>query len=91
MAQLGPGDLYFPANLDLANILGRTDLHSENFNFVIFWDSGFPDLQIPGFPDSQISRLSARDSQSILRDGSAVASQWLRGAPGSQSAGQPRN
>ena len=47
--------------------------------FPMFWDSRFPDFQIPGFPDSQMSRLSAIDSQSILRDGSAVAPRRLRG------------
>ena len=47
--------------------------------FLIFGDSRFLDFQIPGFPDSQMSILSAIDSQSILRDGSAVALRRLRG------------
>ena len=62
----------FPANLDLANILGDMDFDFENCMFWIYF-LGFPDFQVSGFPDSQISRLSARDSQSILCDSSAVA------------------
>ena len=70
--------MFFPTNQGLADILGRTDLHSENLHFSDFGDSRFPDFQIPGFPDSQMSRLSAIDSQSILRDGSAVAPRCSR-------------
>ena len=73
MPQMRPW--FFPTNQGLAKILGKTDLHSENFYFWIFLDSGFPDFQIPGFQDS---RLSARDSQRILRHGSAVALEGLR-------------
>ena len=45
----------FPANPNLANIFGRTDLDFENFIFWIFWNahfwlSGSPDLKIPRFP-----------------------------------------
>ena len=50
----------FPANQDLAKILGRTDFDFENFHV---WDlfgsqiSGFPDFQISTFPGSHISKL----------------------------------
>ena len=42
----------FPANPDLANLLGRTDLDFENFHFWDFWDSKFLDFQVPRFPKS---------------------------------------
>ena len=41
----GPRGL-FPANPDLADILGRTDLDFENLIFEIF---GFPNSGFPGF------------------------------------------
>ena len=52
---------FFPTNPDLANILGRTDLDFEIFNFFHFLDpkflesqkSGFPDFQKSGFPGFQ--------------------------------------
>ena len=52
----GPRGL-FPANPDLADILGRTVLDVENFNFGVFWDSKFLDFQVPRSPNSQISRF----------------------------------
>ena len=42
----------FPANPDLADILGRTDLHFENFRFLDVLDSKFLDFQVPRFPKS---------------------------------------
>ena len=42
----------FPANPDLANILGRTDLDVETFLFFDFWDSKFLDFQVPRFEKS---------------------------------------
>ena len=70
--QMGPGG-FFPANPDLADILGRMNLDFENFCFLYFldptfldfqvprspnfWISRSPDLQIPRFPGPQISRL----------------------------------
>ena len=44
---------FFPANPDLADILGRTDFDFENFCFLDFLDPKFPDVQVPDF---QISR-----------------------------------
>ena len=48
---MGPGT-FFPANPDLADILGRTDFDFdfENFYFLDFLDPKFPDFQ-----DFQIS------------------------------------
>ena len=66
--QMKPGNVV-PSNPDLADILADTDFDFENLHFLYFW--------IPRFLDFQIPRLSARDSQSILRDGSAVAPRWL--------------
>ena len=43
----------FPANPDLADILGRTDLEFENFYFLCFW---IPNVWISMSPDFQISR-----------------------------------
>ena len=37
---MGPG-VFFPANPDLANILGDTDFDFENFDFGIFLDPKF--------------------------------------------------
>ena len=52
----------FPANPDLADILGRTDSDFEILDFLIFWSPQFwisksPDLQIPRFPGPQISKF----------------------------------
>ena len=48
---------FAPINQYPTNILGRTDLHSENlfFDFLGFQISRFLDSQIPGFPDSRPS------------------------------------
>ena len=43
----------FPANPDLADILGRTDLNFENFHVLICW---IPNLWISRSPDFQIPR-----------------------------------
>ena len=45
-------EVLFPANPDLADILGRTDLDFEKFYFLGFFGS-----QISGFPGSQISKI----------------------------------
>ena len=54
--QIGPG--LFPTNPDLADILGRTDLNSENFYFFDVFDPNFLDFQVPRSPNSQISRFA---------------------------------
>ena len=41
----------FLANPDLVGILGDMDLNLGNFNFCYFWDSKFPDVQVPRFPE----------------------------------------
>ena len=59
---------FFPANPDLADILGRTDLDFENFYFFDFLGSqisGFQgprsqNSQIPGFPGSRPALLDHR-------------------------------
>ena len=43
--QMRPG-AFLPTNQDLGDILGRTDFHSDHFDFLIC-----------GIPDSQISRF----------------------------------
>ena len=35
------GSLFYLTNQDLAHLLGRTDFHSEDFNFGDFGDSNF--------------------------------------------------
>ena len=66
-------EMFFPTNLDLVDILDRTDLDFEKFYFFHFldpkfldfqvprsqnfWISRSPDLQIPRSPNSQISRF----------------------------------
>ena len=42
----------FPANPDLAHILGDMDLEFEIFYFCFFLDSKFLDFQVPRFPKS---------------------------------------
>ena len=43
MAPNGPGG-FFPTNPDLADILGRTDLEFESFDFFDFLDPKFLDF-----------------------------------------------
>ena len=77
---------FFPANPDLADILGRTDFDFDNFCFF-----GFVGSQIPRFPGSQISKFPDRGlgqawaDLDLLDHSSAVAPRWLRGTPGPQS------
>ena len=68
----------FPTNLDLANILGRTDLHSENCLFGIFW---IPYFQIPGFQIQGCQLAWLAQGQGAILDGT----------PGPQNSGDPRN
>ena len=46
----------FPANPDLANILGDMDLDFVNFHFWYFLDSKFLDFQVPRFPKSGLGQ-----------------------------------
>ena len=57
MAPNGALEVFFPANPDLADILGRTDLKFETFYFFDFLDPTFLDFQVPRSPNSQISRF----------------------------------
>ena len=65
MASDGPNgtlEVFVPTNPDLVDIFGRADLDFDNFYFSIFWTPHFwisrsPDLQIPRFLGSQISRF----------------------------------
>ena len=45
-------EVHFPANPDLANILGDLDLNFENSHLGYFLDSKFLDFQVPRFPNS---------------------------------------
>ena len=63
----------FPTNQHLANILGKTDLHSEKYNVFTFW---IPDSQISRFLDFQISRFKAV-SQTEPAHSPVVAPPWL--------------
>ena len=47
----GPRGL-FPANPDLADILGNMDLDFDNFHSLYFLNSEFLDFQVPRFPKS---------------------------------------
>ena len=76
---------FFLSNPDLAHILADTDFDVDNFFFFYFFGSQisrFLDFQIPRFPGCL---------PEIARAFSATAPPWLRGAPGPQSAGYPRN
>ena len=59
MAPNGAGKFFFPANPDLADILGDVDLDFENSVFDIFLDSKFLDFQVPRFPKSGLGRAWA--------------------------------
>ena len=48
---------FFPTNPDLADMLGRMDLNSDNFYVFDFVDTNFLDFQVPRSPNSQISRF----------------------------------
>ena len=47
---------FCPANPDLANILGRTDLNFENLYFSHFLDPKFLDFQVPRYLKSGLGR-----------------------------------
>ena len=49
--QMWPGG-FFPANPDLADILGRTDSDFDIFMFASLLDPNFLDFQAPRFPKS---------------------------------------
>ena len=49
-SQMGSWRFLFRANLDLADILGRTDLYFENSIFLACLDSKFLDFQVSRFP-----------------------------------------
>ena len=72
--QMGPGR-FFPANPDLANILGDMDLDFENFHFPIFW---IPNFWISRSPEFQISRNLAW---------ARLGPSWA--GPGSESTSSP--
>ena len=48
---------FFPTNPDLADILGRTDLDFENFDFLIFWTPNFWISRSPDFKNQARARL----------------------------------
>ena len=52
MAPNDAGKVFFPANPNLADILGRTDLDFETFYLFDFLDPEFLDFQVPSFPKS---------------------------------------
>ena len=52
--------VFFPANPDLADMLGITDLDFGNLYFGYFLDSKFLDFQVPRFPKSGPGRAWAR-------------------------------
>ena len=56
MACNGAGRIFVPSDPDLADILGRTDLDSENFDFFDSPDPKFLDFQVPRFPKFGLGR-----------------------------------
>ena len=69
----------FPANPDLVDILGRTDLNFEISDFFVLLDPKFLDFQVPRFPNSQTEawarpgptwagRRTVRDTSATLPD-----------------------
>ena len=77
---MGPGG-FFPANPDLADILGNTDLDFENLNFLIFLDPKFPDFQVPDFQISRNlawARLGPGWGSAWAQLGPALGPAWAR-------------
>ena len=67
MARDGPEcgrEVLFPANPDLADIMGKMDLDFENLHFGDFLDSKFPDFQVPRFRKSGLGLGLGPDSPS---------------------------
>ena len=73
--RMGPGG-FFPTNPDLADILGRTDLNFEIFQFL---DPTFLDFQVPRSPNSQISKVP--DFQVPRFPDAAACGRTLRSQP----------
>ena len=51
---------FFATNLDLADILGRTDFDFENLYFLNFLDPAFLDFQAPDLQKSGLSQAHQR-------------------------------
>ena len=47
-------EFWFPTTWDLANMFGRTDLHSDDFQLVFSRIPRFPHSKIPRFPDAAV-------------------------------------
>ena len=73
---------FFPANPDLADILGRTDFDFENLYFLDFFGSKisrFPGPRFPNFPKSALGPAWAR---AWARLGTSLGPAWARLGPG---------
>ena len=85
------GQGFFPANADLTDILGDTDVNFENFYFSDFFGyhlSGIPNSWISRFLDFQIpGSWNQVPGYGWLRLGGAP----VDGTPGPQNSGDPRN
>ena len=86
MAPNGAGRFFFPANPDLADILGRTDFDFENFYFL---DPKFPDIQVPNFQKSGLGQAWAGlgPGWARLERGSGLGGPGAPAGPGGPSAG----
>ena len=72
----------FLTDLDLADMLGRSDLHFEILLFFGFFGSQISGFRVPRFPNSQIEAW-ARPGRTWTC--SSTPPRWLRGTPGPQS------
>ena len=62
--QMGPGELFFPTNPDLVDLLGRTDLNFDIFYVLDCLDPKHLDFQVPRSPNSQSSAGPGRTLRS---------------------------
>ena len=77
---------FFPANPDLADILGDTDFDFENLYFFDLLDSDFSDCQVPDF---QISRNLAWAGPGLGRAWAPLGGGFV--GPGGPSGGPNEN
>ena len=75
---MGPG-VFFPTNLDLADMLGRTDFYF--YNYYVFYFVGSKHFGFPDFQNSWIAKIPAGRSGGLFDECSLanVDGKYFRG------------